>query len=381
MRPIPTTSPDQRAGALLTVDLAAIVENWRLLTRKAAPTCDVGAVVKADAYGLGLAPIATALKAAGCKTFYVAHVDEGIAAREALGEGPRIVVLHGPNKGTERDFAAFKLAPVLNSPEQIARWRVFAQTNDVLMESLVQIDTGMNRLGLTPRAFAALMDDADGFVGLHPLALASHLACADVPNHPMNAAQRRDFQSALETFRGKFPDAKASLANSAGLMLGPAFHYHFARPGLALYGANPAPGGTNPMIPAVRLAAKIVQVRRVDAVAPVGYGATYTAQDGAKLATASIGYADGLLRALSNRGHGVIDGIKVPIVGAVSMDLTTFDVSNVPESSLGPDATVEIIGSHQTVDDVAKAAGTISYEILTSLGARYLRRYICEPTA
>jgi alanine racemase len=379
MRLPPTTSPDDRTGAFLTVDLAAVAENWRILTRRVAPACDVGAVVKADAYGLGLAPVAKALKAAGCKTFYVAHIDEGIAAREILGEAPRIVVLHGPNKGTERDFAAFNLAPVLNSPGQIERWRGFAQTNDVLLESLVKVDTGMNRLGLTPREFAALMDDADGFVGLHPLALASHLACADVPSHPMNAAQQRDFQSALETFRRRFPDAKASLANSAGVLLGSAFHYHFARPGLALYGGNPVPGAANPMIPVVRLSAKIQQVRRVDAAAPVGYGASYTARDGAKLATASIGYGDGLLRALSNSGHGFIDGIRVPVVGKVSMDLMTFDVSNVPESGLGPDAVIEIMGSHQTVDDVAKDAGTISYEILTSLGARYLRRYIDTP--
>src|SRR5687768_3729656 len=154
MRVTPTTRPHDRAGALLTVDLAAIVENWRLLKRQVTdPACDVGAVVKADAYGLGADPVVKALKAAGCATFYVAHLDEGLAVREALGDGPRVVVMHGPNKGTERDFAAHRLVPVLNSPAQIDRWRGFAQTHDVLMESLVHIDTGMSRLGLTEREF------------------------------------------------------------------------------------------------------------------------------------------------------------------------------------------------------------------------------------
>lgn len=380
MRPTPTSRPDDRAGALLTVDLAALVENWRLLKRQVPnPACNVGAVVKADAYGLGAEPVVKALKNAGCTTFFVAHLDEGVTVRAAVGEAPRVVVMHGPNKGTERDFAAYRLVPVLNSPAQIDRWRMFAATNDVLIESLVHVDTGMNRLGLTEREFQSLMRDPDGFLGLHPLALMSHLACAEETKNPMNAEQLRKFTSALATFRGKFPDAKGSFANSSGIFLGAPYHFDFARPGAALYGANPLVAKANPMIPVVRLRGKILQVRRVDAAAPVGYGATYTAQDGAKLATVSIGYADGLLRSFSNRGHGYIDGIKVPVAGRVSMDLTIFDVSAVPDSSLGPDATIEIIGTHRTVDDVAADAGTISYEILTSLGARYSRAYINAP--
>jgi alanine racemase len=289
------------------------------------------------------------------------------------------VVMHGPNKGTERDFAAFGLVPVLNSPAQIARWRAFAEAGDVLMESLVHIDTGMNRLGLTASEFMDLMSDPAGFTGLHPLALMSHLACAEERDNPMNGEQLRKFTSALATFRGKFPDAKGSFANSSGVFLGAPYHFHLARPGVALYGANPLINKPNPMIPVVRLRGKILQVRRVDAAAPVGYGATYTARDGAKLATVSIGYADGLLRSFSNRGHGYIDDIKVPVAGRVSMDLTIFDVSAVPESSLGPDASIEIIGSRLTVDDVANEAGTISYEVLTSLGPRYARQYLSAP--
>lgn len=373
-----TSRPEDRAGALLSIDLAAVVENWRILKRQVGPTCEMGAVVKADAYGTGAAQVGKALQEAGCATFFVAHVDEGIALRTAIGDAPRIVVMHGPNKGSEKDFSAFRLVPVLNSPAQITRWRAFAEANDLLMESVVHIDTGMNRLGLSAREFETLMAAPDGFAGLHPLALMSHLACAEEQT-PMNEDQRRKFASALEMFRSKFPDAKGSFANSSGIFLGPAFHYHFARPGVALYGANPLSNKRNPMIPVVRLRGKIVQVRRVDAAAPVGYGATYTARDGAKLATVSIGYADGLLRSFSNRGHGYIDDIKVPVAGRVSMDLTIFDVSEVPESSLGPDATIELIGSRRTVDDIAAEAGTIAYEILTSLGARYARQYLSAP--
>jgi alanine racemase len=213
--------PEDRTGAVLTIDLAALAENWRLLKRRAGPTCDTGAVVKADAYGLGLEPVAKTLKAAGCATFYVAHIDEGLALRAILGPGsigsPRIVVMHGPTPGTEHDFAAHGLIPVLSTPLQIKAWRGFAQTHDVLMETLIQVDTGMNRLGLTAAEFAALMADPDGFAGLTPLALMSHLACADTPSHPLNAQQRECFASMLATFRLKFADAKGSLANSSGL--------------------------------------------------------------------------------------------------------------------------------------------------------------------
>lgn len=379
MRPTFHARPEDRAGAFLTVDLAAIVANWRALKRKVAPTCNMGAVVKADAYGLGLEPVARALLAEGCDTFYVAHLDEGLALRQILGANPRIIVMHGPNRDTERDFAAFRLVPVLSTPGQIAAWRGFAAANDVLMESLVQVDTGMNRLGLKAHEFETLMQDREGFVGLHPLALMSHLSCAEIPEHALNSLQQARFASALGAFRTKFPDAKGCLANSSGVFLGPGFHYELARPGVALYGVNPTPEAANPMVSVVRLMGKILQVHRVDQAAPVGYGATYHARDGAKLATVSIGYADGLLRALSNRGYGYIDDIRVPIAGNISMDMTVFDVSDVPESSLGPDATIELMGSRQTADDLARDAGTIAYEILTSLGQRYHRRYLNAP--
>ncbi len=376
MIPATLTRSEDRSGALLTIDLAAIVANWRTLKRLGGPGCDVGAVVKADAYGLGLVPVAQALKSAGCTTFYVAHIDEGIALRPALGPEPRILVMHGPNPGTEKDFAAHHLIPVLSTPPQIKAWRGFAHSSDVLMESVVQVDTGMNRLGLTAAEFESHVANPDGFLGLHPLALMSHLACADTPEHPMNARQREHFASALSVFRGKFPDAKGTLANSSGLFLGRAFVFDMARPGVALYGVNPTPGGANPMVPVVRLQAKILQVRRVDAAAPVGYGAAHLTPDGAKLATVSMGYADGLLRSWSPNGRAFVDDFAVSVAGRVSMDLTTFDVSIVPESALGPGAVIDIIGTRHTVDDVAREAGTIGYEVLTALGSRYTRRYL-----
>ena len=376
MTPPLKSSPEDRAGAILTVDLAALVENWRTLKRKLSPRCDPGAVIKADAYGLGLEPVARALHAAGCSTFYVAHLDEGLALRPIVGPHVRIVVMHGPNPGTEWDFGAQNLIPVLNSPDQIKAWGNFAQRNDVLMDSIVHVDTGMKRLGLSESEFAGLIEDPDGFLGLTPLALMSHLVSAEVSHDPLNEKQRELFASRLATFRSKFDDAKGTLVNSSGIFLGEAFHYDFARPGVALYGVNPTPAETSLMIPVVRLQAKILQVHRVNNAATVGYGATYNAPDGSKLATVSVGYADGVLRSLSNAGHAYIDEFRVPVAGRVSMDLVTFDVSNVPESILDTASVIDLIGRQYTVDDIARDAGTIGYEILTSLGRRYFRRYL-----
>jgi alanine racemase len=365
---------------VLTVDLAAVVENWRLLARKLKTGCDSGAVVKADAYGLGAAQVGAALAGAGCRTFYVAHLNEGVALRAAIGKGPRIIVMHGVTPGYEGDAFRHGLIPVLSTPQHIADWKRFSTDADALQESIIQIDTGMNRLGLSEREFADHMADPDALQGLTPLALMSHLACAGTPDHPLNLQQLNRFTSALSAFRTKYGDAKGTLANSAGVFLGDAWHFDFARPGAALYGLNPCPGQTNPMLPTVRLQAKILQVRRVDSTQTVGYGATFRPADGAKLATVSVGYADGFHRALSNAGTARLDGVLVKVAGVVSMDLLTFDVSNVPDSSLRPGAMIDLLAQDHGPDDLAREAGTIGYEILTSLGHRYARRYL-PPTA
>ncbi|MCB2107741.1 MAG: alanine racemase [Rhodobacteraceae bacterium] len=371
------SAPEDRAGAVLTVDLKALVENWRILRARAKPGCDVGAVVKADGYGLGAEQVGRALAGAGCQTFYVAHLDGAAALRRAVGPGPRIACLNGPNRGTERDFVAHRIMPVLSTPEHVKAWCAFALTEEVLLESIVQIDTGMNRLGLSPNEFAALMDDADGFLGLHPQMLMSHLACADTPDHPMNREQLTRFIPALSRFRARFPDAKGSLANSGGMLLGHEWQFDYGRPGIALYGSHPQPGHSrNPMLPVAYLKARIIQVRRVDTPGHVGYGAAAKVGEGAKLATVSMGYADGFLRTLSNVGTGYLDGIPVPVTGRVSMDLITFDVSNVPDSAAQPGGFIDILGANLTVDDVAAKAGTIGYEILTALGRRFHRRYL-----
>ncbi|MBM3514380.1 MAG: alanine racemase [Alphaproteobacteria bacterium] len=367
---------EDRAGAILTVDLKALVENWRILKKRARPGCDVGAVVKANAYGLGLEPVARALTQAGCSTFYVAHLDGAIALRHIVGPGPRIACLNGPNRGTERDHVAFRIMPVLSTPEHVAAWRTYALKEEVLLESIVQVDTGMNRLGLSEKEFVQLMGDADGFVGLHPQMLLSHLACGDEPGHDMNRQQRDRFIARLGEFRTRFPDAKGSLANSAGLLLGPEWHFDYARPGIALYGGNPFVSGANPMLPVAYLRARIIQVRRVDTPGMVGYGAAARVGEGAKLATVSMGYADGFLRSLGQKGVGLLDGLKVPVVGRVSMDLITFDITNVSESAARPGNFIEILGATQTVDQLSAQAGTASYEILTSLGDRFHRRYL-----
>jgi len=369
------TSPE-RAGAVLTIDLAALCNNWRTVNKKLRHGCDCGAVVKANAYGLGAEPVAQALVGAGCETFYVAHLDEGIALRQHLGLSPRVIVMHGVRPGLEKELFADSLIPVLSTPEQIHSWRTFAQDADVLQETIVQVDTGMNRLGLSHQEFADHMSDPHGFQGLKPLALMSHLACAAKPSHPLNQTQLERFGRALSAFRKRFPDAKGTLTNSSGIFLGDAWHYDMARPGAALYGIAPQTEGPNPMLPVVRLLAPILQVRRVDSSETVGYGATFRATDGAKLATVSIGYADGFHRSLSNAGTARLDDIPVPVVGVVSMDLLTFDISNVPESNAVPGAMIEILSGSHTVDDLAKESGTIGYEILTSLGQRYARRYL-----
>jgi len=369
-------SPESRTGATLTVDLAAIAENWLQLDSQTGDSCDCGAVIKANAYGLGMDQVAPALLAAGCNTFFVAYLDEGIQLRGAIGNEARIIVMHGPHQGTEREFSSHSLIPVLNTVDQIDVWKRYAAASNVSKDAVVQIDTGMNRLGLTPQEFDMEMKSSDSFHGVIPLALMSHLACADTPADDRNRQQREAFEAALSLFRKRFPFVNGSLANSSGIFLGSSWHYDLVRPGAALFGINPQLAEPNPMKPVVRLHAKIVQVRRVDLAGTVGYGATYPIRDGGKLATVSIGYADGFLSSLSSSGTARLCGYIVPVAGRVSMDLLTFDVSDVPDHMVSPGTSIEIIDAWHTVDDLAREANTIGYEVLTALGTRYERRYI-----
>ena len=355
------------AGAVLTVDLGAIVANWRDLAARAGGA-ECAGVVKADAYGLGADRVAPALAAGGCRTFFVAHPDEGIRLRAVLGAGPRIAVLHGPMPGTEGAFLAHDLLPVLSAAWQVRGWAEFARRSAGHPPAIVQVDSGMTRFGLSEDDLAALGDDLAAF----DIALVmSHLACADEPDHPANAEQRARFAAA----RARFPGVRASLAASSGIFLGPDFHADLVRPGAALYGVAPRADIPNPMRPVVRLAARIVQLRDVPEGTPVGYGWTERTTRPSRLATLALGYADGFLRGLSGRAAAFHEGTRLPLVGRVSMDSIVVDVTALGDAAPAPGGTLDLLGPSQGVDALASAAGTIGYEILTSLGGRYHRIY------
>lgn len=346
--------------AVLEVDLAAIVANWRDLCARHGAA--VAGVVKADGYGLGAGPVARALAGAGCRHFFVAQFQEGVALRAALGPGPMVAVLSGFPPGADPSGS---LTPVLNHPGDIAAW---AAAGPPPAGTILHLDTGMERLGLSPAERAGLAPDATD--GLALRFVMTHLACADEPEHPLNALQPARFAEAAAAF----PGIPRSFANSAGVFHGAAMQSDLARPGCALYGINPTPGRDNPMRQVLRLLVPVLQVRQVPAGTPVGYGATWVAKRDSRIATIAAGYADGYLRALSSRGIGIVAGRPVPLVGRVSMDLITLDVTDAPD--LCPGDRVEMLGRDQTPDAVAALAGTIGYEVLTGLGARYRRQYL-----
>lgn len=357
---------DSGGAAVLTTDLDAVVANWRRLAAQA-DRAACAAVVKADAYGLGAAAVAPALARAGCRVFFVAHVAEGIALRRGLGGAPEIYVLHGPPPGAEAAFAAHGLIPVLNSAAQAEAWAVFGRARGAPLPAALQFDTGMSRLGAAPEEVAGLRDRADLDVRL----VMSHLACADDPAHPANAAQL----AAFRTLRALWPAAPASLAASFGIFLGPDYHFDLVRPGAALYGVAPTTG-PNPMRPVVRLQAPVVQVRTIAPGAGVGYGHTWHAQAPMRVATLGIGYADGVPRSLSNHGAAWLGDVRLKLIGRVSMDSITVDASALPPELLAPGTLLDLIGPHCDVDALAAEAGTTGYELLTRLGDRFLRRYV-----
>ncbi len=365
------TDPADRAGAVLTVDLDAIVANYRLLQGRLAPGAKTAGVVKADAYGLGAAMVAPALAAAGCTTFFVALLDEGIALRPHLPAHCDIVVLNGLAPRAERAALAHGLIPVLNCLEQVDGWTALARREQRALPAFIQLDSGMARIGLSPADLDRLVADPARLGGIDLRMVMSHLACAERQDHPANEAQL----AAFEAGRRRLPAAPASFANSSGIFLGPRYHFDLVRPGAALYGIAPVAGAANPMNQVIRLQAKVMQVREIGAGGGVGYGLTFQATGPTRIATLSAGYADGYLRAFSNRAVGHLDGIALPQAGIVSMDSVTFDVSALPAGRVVPGTLIDLIGPDQTVDEAAGRAGTIAYEILTGLGRRYHRVY------
>lgn len=358
--------PCPTAASILEVDLGAVVANWRALSaRHAGP---VAGVLKADAYGLGARQVAAALHGAGCRHFFVAHLQEALAIHGLL-PGSMLAVLNGLWPGDAPIYAETGIAPVLGSLAEVDAYAAEARAAGRSLPALLHVDTGMNRLGLPSAELDALAADPSRLDGIHLLFAMTHLAAAEVPGDPLNARQHAAFAAAC----ARMPPAPRSLSNSSGMFL-QGFGSDLARPGAALYGVNPTPGRPNPMRPAVRLRARVLQVRDTPAGAGVGYNATWTAPRPSRIATVPVGYADGYPRSLSNRAEACFDGTPVPLVGRVSMDLTTFDVTDLP--AVRPGAWLDLIGPGMPVDKVADRAGTNAYEILTQLGPRYRRTYL-----
>lgn len=361
-----------RSGATLTVDLAAAVANWKTLGQRAAPA-RAAAVVKADAYGLGMAPLAAALARAGCDTFFVALPDEGCVLRATL-DRPDIYVFAGVLSDAEAELMVVnRLMPVLNDRGQIDRFAAYARARNARLPCAIHIDTGMNRLGLSLKETDTLIRDPAALAGLDVRLVMSHLACGNDADEALNERQRAAFANAA----GKIaPGARLSLANSGGIFLGAGYHFDLVRPGAAIYGLAPINSRPNPMRSVVRLTAPIVQVRDIDTPGTVGYGATHRIGTNAKIAVVSVGYADGYAFSLGNRGHALLGSARLPVVGRISMDLITLDASDVPAALLKPGTEIELIGPMLTADEVARTAGTIGYEVLTRLSARLRRRYV-----
>jgi alanine racemase len=362
-------------GAVLDVDLTAIVANWRMLCarHRAGP---VAGVVKADAYGLGARQVAPALDAAGCRHFFVALLDEALAIRPLLpveradrSSGSLLGVLNGLLPGSEADFVAHDITPVLGSLAEVAAWAAMARRLGRRLAGILHIDTGMARLGLDRRELAILQQDPARLDGVDVRYIMTHLVSSELADDVLNEQQRARFDAACAALL----PARRSLANSSGIFLGDCFGSDLARPGAALYGINPTPGTHNPMRQTIKLSARVLQVRDVEAEESVGYNATWRAARQSRIATVALGYADGWHRSLSGRGFAHFDGRPVPLVGRVSMDLTNFDVTDHP--SIVPGAWLDVIGPAVTPDDVAKAGGTNGYEVLTSLGGRFHRTY------
>lgn len=373
MMPRIETGPEH-AGALLEIDLGAIRANWRAMrARLGAAAC--GAVVKADAYGLGARAVAPALAEEGARQFFVAHLDEAIALQPLLPATAEIFVLNGLPQGAERDCAERGLIPVLNSLAQVEAYAAQGRRRGRALPAAVQIDSGMSRLGLSRAELDRLAADPARLDGLSLRLVMSHLACAEDQANPMNRAQLARFDAG----RRRLPAAPASLANSSGVFLGRDFHFDLARPGAALYGLAPVAGAANPMRPTVRLSARILQIRETEPGDVVGYGAAWTASGRRRIATVSAGYADGYLRRLSGRAAAWAGDRAAPQVGTVSMDSVTFDVTDAPEAVEG--GFLELIGPRNPVDALAAQGATIGYEILTSLGGRYARVYKDAPAA
>lgn len=369
-----TPTPQDLAGAVLTIDLVALKENWRRLNSLAG-RAECGAAVKGNAYGLGTAPVARALWEAGCRSFFVARPKEGEELRDLL-PGATIYILDGLFAGQAEFYAKLNLCPALISIGEAREWAAFGRVYGRKLPCAIHVDTGINRLGFSVAEFDALLADSFTMEGLNVTLLMSHLACADEPAHPLNRRQR----AAFDAVRARLPGVAASLANSSGIFLGDGCTHDLVRPGIALYGGNPMQAVANPMLPVAILEGAVMQLREIAAGDTVGYSATWTATRPTRIAILGAGYKDGVPRALSSRepqgpAQVFISGRRCPVIGRVSMDMMAIDITGLPDDSVGRGTRAEILGRHIGIDEAAAWAGTISYELLTRLGSRYARLY------
>ncbi len=381
MKPVEKSGVDSRlAGGRLTIDLDALVANYQAL-KKMSGNARCAAVVKANAYGLGADKVVEALWGVGCDTYFVALPQEGFAIKRLYPKAT-VFVLNGLHAQSIDSIAEGNLVPVLASIEQIELWARYWQKRGSRRPCAIQVDTGMNRLGLSVEETIAFRARNLKEHLVTPMLIMSHLACADEPSHPLNAQQLESFQKVASVF----DDVESSLANSSAIQSGDDYLFDLTRPGIALYGGDSIEDVVNPMRPVITLEARIVQIRDVPKGETVSYGATQTLERDSRIATVSVGYADGYPRAGSGAGvalrnavdsaaHGSIQGHKVPLLGRMTMDLSMFDVTGVPDEALAR-GWIELIGRDILLDDAARAAGTIGYELLTSLGHRYERIYV-----
>jgi alanine racemase len=358
------------AGGVLTIDLDAIVHNYELF-RRGVGRASCAAVVKADAYGLGVSRVASRLFDAGCREFFVATVDEALALRVAIDGFARIYVLCAPVAEALPTLASLGIIPVLNSAEDLAAAHEFASRLHEPFAIAIHLDTGLSRLGLTSDDLSRFRN-AQSPANLRVELVLSHLANAGVQSDPLNADQLKAFERMTQ----RFPGIRRSLAASSGAFLGAAYRFELVRPGAALYGVNPVPALVNPMRPVVRLRGRVTQLRSIPAGTGVGYGPLFTPSRNSRIATVALGYADGLLRTAANKGAMWFGTHRLPIVGAISMDCVTLDATDAADDRLRPGAYVDLIGPRQSVDDLATTLGTIGYEVLTALGRRYDREYV-----
>lgn len=359
------------AGGILTIDLGAIVANYKMLAARVLPS-DCAAVVKGDAYGCGIEQVTGALTRAGCQTFFVAHLAEARRVR-AIAREAVIYVLNGFSFAAGAGFVETYARPVINSLVELAEWDHFVSSTGFAGSAALHVDTGMNRLGLSIEEAAAIAGNIQSET--HGITLLmSHLACADRPEQPLNDQQIRQFREIRSLFRG----IPSSLANSSGIFLDTSTYCDVVRPGIALYGGNPTLGKANPMRPVIDLKAHILQVRNLPKGATVGYGATWTAKRESRIAVVAAGYADGVARAAAiTEGAAprevMVAGKRCRIVGRISMDLMALDITDLPVSAVRRDQMVTLIGEGLSLDEVAAQSGTISYEVLTNLGRRFHR--------